>query len=123
MTRGLRSTGNSVEEKTPAIGKSEEVVKEAENGEPTIYDGQHTSEHQHQTKGRPGYRSKRHSGRGDCGRKAVATPSQDRFGVERKGVSKPVGGQANPDEGCPISRCFIRANSVSDSTGNPSSTR
>jgi len=29
-----------VEEKTPAIGKSEEVVKEAENGEPTIYDGQ-----------------------------------------------------------------------------------
>ena len=29
MTRGLRSVGNSVEEKTPATGKQEEMVYEA----------------------------------------------------------------------------------------------
>jgi hypothetical protein len=43
MTRGLRSIGNSVEEKTPATEKQEEVVIEAKTGEPIIYGGQHTT--------------------------------------------------------------------------------
>ena len=39
MTWGLRSIGNSVEEKTPATGKPEDLVNEVCNGEPTIYGG------------------------------------------------------------------------------------
>jgi hypothetical protein len=39
MTRGLRSIGNSVEEKTSATGKYGGEVKEARNGEPAIDDG------------------------------------------------------------------------------------
>ena len=75
MTRGLRSIGNSVEEKTPAIGKQEELMKEAHTGEPIIYGGQHTSELRHYFEGKPGYRSTRRFGRESCGRKAVATPA------------------------------------------------
>lgn len=48
MTWGLRSIGNNVEEKTPATGKQEDLVKEACTGEPIIYGGQHTTESRHQ---------------------------------------------------------------------------
>ena len=39
MTRGLRSTGNSVEDKTSVTGRSETREEEADEGEPIIYDG------------------------------------------------------------------------------------
>ena len=92
MTRGLRSIGNSVEEKTPATGKLEKVVEETENGEPIIDDGQHTPEPYHHVEGEPRYRSTRRFGTESCGRKAVATPPEDRISVESKEVRKPKGG-------------------------------
>ena len=118
MTRGLRSTGNGVEDKTSATGKHGGRVKEARFGEPIIYDGQHTTELHRQSNGRPGYRRERRSGRGDCGRKAVATRPEDRHSVERKGNQKAERGQANPADWMSDKPLLIRANSVSDSKGN-----
>jgi len=123
MTRGLRSIGNSVEEKTSATGKYGGKVREARNGEPAIDDGQHTSELHCQSNDRPGYRRERHFGRGDCGRKAVATRPEDRDSVERKGNQKAERGQANPADWMPDKPLLIRAISVSDSGENPLSTR
>ena len=84
MTWGQRSIGNGVEEKTPATGKQEELVRKVHTGEPVIHGSQHTSEPLHQSEGKPGYRSIRRFGTESCGRKAVATPPEDRFSIERK---------------------------------------
>ena len=107
MTWGLRSIGNSVEEKTPAIGKQEELVRKAHTGEPVIHGSQHTSEPLHQSEGKPGYRSIRRFGTESCGRKAVATPPEDRFSIERKRSQETREGHAKSSRrGCPISRCL-----------------
>ena len=94
MTRGLRSIGNSVEEKTPATGKREELMNEAYTEEPIIDGGQHTFEPRHHFERRIGYRSIRRFGTESCERKAVATPPEDRFSIGREGSQETKRGRA-----------------------------
>jgi len=106
MTRGLRSIGNSVEEKTSATGKYGGKVKEAKHGEPTIDDGQHTSElHCHLTTG---------PATGECVTLVGEIADERRLQHDRrtdralkgKGIRKPKGGRRIQPTGCPISRCL-----------------
>ena len=62
-------------------------------------------------------------GRGNCGRKAVATRPEDRRSVGRKGNQKAERGQANPGDRMPDKPLLIRAGSVSDSREITRSTR
>ncbi len=103
-----------MEEKTLAIGKQEELVNGAYSGEPIIYGGQHTTEPRPHTEGKPGYGSTRRFGTESCGRKAVATPPEDRFSVERKRSQETRQGRAKSSTRMPDEPLLIRVRSVPD---------
>ncbi len=121
-TRGLRSTGNGVEEKPPAIGKWEELMKKQEPENPPLM----------MVNTHPRFIIVPKAGP-DIG--AIVVPVWEVADERRlqhhlktdlvlrgKEVRKPNGGVRNARRGCPISRC-LSGFGACPTSGNPLSAR